>query len=354
MKRIVVVLVVLGLIAGGYVLVRDKLPGSLAPASAGAGELVFYGNVDIRQVELAFRVPGRIEQIFCEEGDALAPGDMVAGLDDKPYREELAVRQAELARAEAELQKLRNGFRAQEIQSARARLAERRAALKSLELEYRRRSEIVAEGAISRQSLDDIRAARDEARARVQSAKEDLALLLEGYRAEDIRAAEAGRDSAAARLEQARTRLADTRLFSPAGGTVLTRIREPGAMVREGAGVITVSISEPVWVRAYVPETQLGRIHPGMPASVYSDSLPGDPIQGRIGFISPEAEFTPKSVETPELRTQLVYRFRVVVTDPDNRLRQGMPVTIKLDQRARENAAVDKKRAAGRQEGARG
>ena len=111
---------------------------------------------------------------------------------------------------------------------------------------------------------------------------------------------------------------------------ILTRIQEPGAIVAEGAPVYTLSLTAPVWVRTYVAEPDLGRIHPGMPAAVTTDSAPDKVYAGQIGFISPVAEFTPKTVETTSLRTDLVYRLRVIVDNPDNGLRQGMPVTVTL------------------------
>ncbi len=329
MKRILILLVLAGLVAGGFFAAGWwKLPRS-AKSDPGH-ELTLYGNVDIRQVDLGFRVGGRLAEVYFDEGGRVKPGDLVARLDAKPYEEQVALRTAELARAAADLEKMRNGSRSQDIKSARAKLAEQQASLKVVQKDYQRREQLFAQRAISRQAFDDIEASRDEAVARVQSAQEALNLLLEGYRPEEIKAAKAAYDSAAAQLEQARTQLDDTQLTAPANGTILTRVREPGAVLGAGASVVTLSIAEPVWVRAYIPEPQLGRIHPGMPARVYSDSQPNEPIDGKIGFISPEAEFTPKNVETPDLRTKLVYRFHVVVHNPKERLRQGMPVTVKV------------------------
>ncbi len=131
-------------------------------------------------------------------------------------------------------------------------------------------------------------------------------------------------------MDAAETALADTAIAAPADGTILTRIREPGAIVGAGASVYTLALDRPVWVRAYVAEPDLGRVHPGQRALVYTDSRPDAPYPGQIGFVSPTAEFTPKSVQTTELRTDLVYRLRVVVGEPDDGLRQGMPVTVRI------------------------
>ena len=155
-------------------------------------------------------------------------------------------------------------------------------------------------------------------------------MLLEGTRSEDVAGARAALDVASARLAATQTALADTRLAAPADGVVLSRVREPGAIVGPSDIVYVLSLTRPVWVRAYVGEPQLGRIHPGMEVTVVTDSAPGKPYKGRIGFISPVAEFTPKSVETPDLRSDLVYRLRVIIDQPDDGLRQGMPVTVQL------------------------
>ena len=290
-----------------------------------------YGNVDIRKVDLGFRVAGRIEAVFFEEGDAVHRGERVAVLDRIPYQNEVALASAARDRATAELSRLENGTRPQEIRRARAQVAESEASLRAFEEEYKRSSILVKENAIARQAFDDILARRDAARARLTSARETLALALEGFREEDVAAGKSQLAEAEARLEQARIRLGDTEVHAPADGILLTRVVEPGAIVAAGQTVATLSLNDPVWVRAYVPEPDLGKIWPGMPAEILTDSRPDRPYKGQVGFISPEAEFTPKNVETPRLRTDLVFRLRVVADNPDEGLRQGMPVTVRLD-----------------------
>ena len=139
---------------------------------------------------------------------------------------------------------------------------------------------------------------------------------------------------AQAALGVAQTNLNDTELYAPADGTILTRIREPGTVVRQADPIYTLSLLSPVWVRAFVSEGQLGLIYPGMPAEVHTDTPGGQVYKGHIGFISPVAEFTPKTVETTQLRTDLVYRLRIIADNPDQGLRQGMPVTVKLPLRS--------------------
>jgi HlyD family secretion protein len=289
-----------------------------------------FGNVDIRQVDLGFRVEGRLQQLFFEEGDFVKAGELMAILDSEPFEEEIALQKAELSSAQSEFERLQAGFRTQEIKVAHAAVVERQVTLSNLQTELARREALVDEGGVTRQSYDDIKARRDEALARLESARGQLALMEEGFRKEEISKAHAQVESRKARLEIAKIRLNDTRLFAPSSGTVLTRVLEPGSIARVGQTIVTLSISDPAWVRAYIAETALGKIFPGMKAEVYIDSRPDRPYMGRIGFISPKAEFTPKNVETPELRTRLVYHFRVIVDNSDESLRQGMPVTVKL------------------------
>ncbi|MBN9132321.1 MAG: secretion protein HlyD [Nitrosospira multiformis] len=295
-------------------------------------QLRLYGNVDIREVQLAFRQPGRIAEMMFDEGDAITRGTRMAVLDDQPYRDALASASASVQVAQAELSKLRKGLRPQEITQAQETLKQAQAAAVNTERDYQRQSSLVASGASSRRTVDAARAARDQAVAGVASAKAALSLAMEGFREEDIAAAEAHLAAAQAAQAQATTALADTELSAPSDGTVIARVREPGSMVASQSTVYSISLDKPVYVRAYVAEPDLGRIAPGTTVRVMSDS--SDKIyRGQIGFISPRAEFTPKTVETTDLRTDLVYRLRIVVdaADSDKGLRQGMPVTIEVD-----------------------
>jgi HlyD family secretion protein len=295
--------------------------------------LLFYGNVDIREVNLSFRVPGRIESVLKNEGDPVAARQMVATLDAEPYRREVEEAGAQAESREARLRMLKNGYRKEEINEAQALVAEREATLENARRDLKRTEQLRGTRAISVRDLDAAEADFDEAQARLNSALATLHRLRAGYRLEEISQAEADLAAANAALELARIRLEDTKLIAPEAGVVITRALEPGATVSQGVTVLTVSLDNPVWVRAYVNESNLGKIYPGMPVKIFTDSRPEKPYDGQVGFISPRAEFTPKTVETPDLRTSLVYRFRVVVTEPDAGLRQGMPVTVRLDER---------------------
>ena len=328
-KKIIPLLLIICIALGGAYYMKQKRQAETEAAGEDQA-LTVYGNVDIRQVDLGFRVEGRLEKVFFEEGDAVKAGDLLAVLDGKPFEEQIALQKAELDSAMADLERLQSGYRTQEVKVAQAAVLERQVTLNNLQTELERRQLLVKDGAVTRQSYDDIVARRDEASARLSSAREELAKLKEGFRKEEISKADAQVASKNAQLQIALTRLDDTRLYAPSPGTVLIRVLEPGAIVRMGQTVMTLSISDPAWVRAYVSESDLGKIHPGMKAEIHIDSRPGKPYKGHIGYISPEAEFTPKNVETAELRTRLVYRFRVIVDGSDEGLRQGMPVTVKL------------------------
>jgi HlyD family secretion protein len=320
-KRILVVLVIATLAAIGYSIWTRVVE------EENADSLTLYGNVDIREVELAFRVAGRMQSMRYDEGDTVGAGELLATLDPVPYQEALTVAKARVAQARAQVDKLKAGTRPQEVARARAGVRQALAASSNAESEYKRISGLLETGATSVKARDAAEARRDEAAANLASAREALALAQEGFRAEDIAAAEA--DLAAAKAQQsiAETQLEDTKLVAPSDGTLISRLREPGSMLAAGAPVYSLSLRDPIYVRAYVDEPHLGRLAPGAHVTVTTDS--SDTVyEGTIGFISPRAEFTPRSVETTELRTDLVYRLRIVIAKGDEGLRQGMPVTV--------------------------
>ena len=319
--RAILVILVIAIAAGAAVTVKPW------QSDGETEDRRLYGNVDIRELELAFRVTGRISEMHFEEGDAVKAGDLVASLDGQPFLDALAINEASVLEAQARLEALRNGSRQQEIDQARAVVREAQAAAKKADQDYERQATLKPSGVSSQRQVDAAAAARNQARARLAASRETLALLIEGPRAEDIAAAEAAVVAAQARLAQAQTQLDDTRLFAASDGTVMTRAREPGAMLAAGQPLYALSLDNPVYVRAYVDGPNLGDVVPGTAVDIRTDSTT-QVYRGQVGFVSPRAEFTPKTVETPELRTDLVYRLRIVVENPDNALRQGMPVTV--------------------------
>jgi HlyD family secretion protein len=292
-----------------------------------ATALTLYGNVDIREVNLAFRVPGKLTEMAFEEGDEVTAGERMARLDAAPYRDALAAAEARVQQAQANLDKFKAGNRPQDVERARAQVREAEAEYKTAQSDFVRQSGLLESGASSEKATDAARARRDAAAARLASAREALALAEAGYRSEDIAAAAAELAAAVAQRDQAKTQLEDTELTAPSGGIVLSRVREPGSVLTFGMPVYSLSLRNPVYVRAYVEEPDLGKIAPGMKVTVSTDSS-SRAYRGQIGFISPRAEFTPKTVQTTDLRTELVYRLRISVQNADQGLRQGMPVTI--------------------------
>lgn len=301
----------------------------LAHKPGDTGVLVLNGNVDIRQVDLAFRVDGRLDRVLVEEGDTVAAGQVVAVVDSAYLEDAVHIAEARVAAASANLTKLEAGNRPQEIAQAQADVARAEAAFVNAKAIYERRAGVPLDSTVSRQSLGNAEADMRQAQAQLNRARETLALQKKGFRAEEIAIAKAQLQAEQGALDLMRRRLSDAELTAPAAGMVMTRVREPGAMLLPGATVLTLALTQPMQVRSWVPETALGRVVPGTPAEIVTDGG-GRVYHGQVGFVSPVAEFTPKSVETVELRTSLVYRVRVIVTDPDQALRQGMPVTVRL------------------------
>jgi len=321
-KHIPIVLLVLAALGGGaWYLYSDR---------GESGPLTLYGNVDIREVDLGFRVPGRLRAMHLEEGERVSAGDLLAELDDEPYAQALRAAIAQVEIADARVALYRSGSRPQEIERAEANVREARAALRNAEQELARQRGLDERGLTSESNVDLAETRRDEAAARLRAAEEALALARAGFRDEEVAAAEAELELARAEADRRRTELDDTRLTAPADGTIITRIREPGSILAAGAPVYTLSLDEPVWIRAYIEEPDLGKIAPGTTAYVETDSSPRR-YRARVGFISPRAEFTPKNVETADARADLVYRVRIIVDEADSGLRQGMPVTVVFD-----------------------
>jgi HlyD family secretion protein len=286
--------------------------------------------VDVREVELGFRVAGRLKTMNFEEGQGVTAGMVLASLDARAFEDELHLAEADVAVQDATAKKLVAGNRPAEIARARAEVDEALAAQANARLSLERSQKLVELNAISQSSFDDAFAASRMADARLASATEGHRLLVQGSRREDIAAGKASLQAAEARLAAAQTALDDARLMAPSDGVVISRVREPGAIVSPNDVVYVLSLTNSVWVRAYVAEPQLGRLRLGMEAFVITDTAPDQPVRAHVGFISPTAEFTPKSVETPELRTDLVYRLRIIVDGPHGGLHQGMPVTVRI------------------------
>ncbi len=307
--------------------------------SAG-GPLVLQGNVEVRQVNLGFKVAGRIEKLNVDEGDVVSAGQTLASLEKVYFTDALAQARAQRDQMAANYEKLRDGNRPEEIAEAKALVAEREATLTNARLTLKRAQSLLTSPAGSEKAFDDAQAAERQDDALLNSAREALRLQEAGFRKEDIALGKGQLDERNVAVEVAQRNLTDADLIAPSKGTVLSRVREVGAIVAAGESVYVLSLTTPVWVRTYVSEPDLGRIHPGQEVQVKTDTLGGKTFAGKVGFISTAAEFTPKTVETTELRTSLVYRLRIVVDDDTGFLRQGMPVTVVTEPPAKEGTPV--------------
>lgn len=328
MNRLIVAIAAVPVVIGGGYFAWHHLTASASPQ-----RLTLYGDIDIRQVDLSFKVAGRIAKLNVDEGDRVIRGQVLAALEKSYFDDDLRLEQARLAALGANLLKLRNGSRPEEIEEARAALAERKASLANAAINFARQQNLLRGHVTSQQSYDNAAMTLHTADAQAKSAQAALDLAIAGPRREDIDAAQAQFDTEKAELVETQRRLSDADLVAPNDGIVLTRAREAGAIVQPGETVFTLTLNRPVWVRAYVDERDLGRVAPGMRLVIHTDGASGKLYHGAVGFISPLAEFTPKSVETPALRTDLVYRLRVIVSDADQGLRQGMPVTAMPEDR---------------------
>jgi HlyD family secretion protein len=296
--------------------------------------LVLYGNVDLRQVELAFNDSERIAEVLVQEGDKVTRGQILARLDTSRLEPQTAVAVAELDSQQAVVEKLRHGSRPEEIAQAQANVASAKADLVNAGQRWNRvmaLSKLTTGRAVSQQDLDEAKAGLDMAQARLEVAQKALDLSVIGPRKEDIAQGEAQLRVNQSQLDLLRQKLADAELVSPCDAVVRSRLLEPGEMISPQRAVYNLAITNPKWVRAYVSDPDLGKIHPGMKASISADSFPGRTFSGWVGFISSVAEFTPKAVETVELRSSLVYEIRVFVEDPQNELRLGMPATVAFE-----------------------
>ncbi|MGE5218634.1 MAG: HlyD family efflux transporter periplasmic adaptor subunit [Chloroflexota bacterium] len=319
-----IVLLIAVVVGGGtawWLLQRNTAPG----------ELVLYGNVDLRQVQLAFNNSERIAAVLVQEGDHVKEGQLLARLDTRRLEPQLAQAEAQAAAQHQVVTRLRNGSRPEEIAQARANVESAEADVVNTQRQYDRlksAAELTAGRAVRQQDVDSAKAALQVAEAKLAVNRKALDLALLGPRKEDIAENEALLRANEAQAALLRQQLADSQLTAPANAVVRTRIMEPGEMASAQTPVFSLAITDPKWVRAYVSEPDLGKIHPGMAATVAVDSFPKRRFDGWIGFISPVAEFTPKSVQTTELRTSLVYEVRVFVKDPRDELRLGMPASV--------------------------
>lgn len=303
-------------------------------ATQTSDEIVLFGNVDLRQVALAFKGSERVQQMLVEEGDSVVPGQVLAVLDTTMIALRIRQAQAQVRVQQETLNRLRAGSRPQEIAQTEAVSAAAQAELTQARQQLLRVRNISAETAgqaVSQLDIETAQARFTIAEANLRRAQQVQDLSIVGPASEDIARADAMLEAANAELAVLEQQLDDAELRAPIAAIVRSRLLEPGDMASPQRPAYNLAITQPKWVRAYIGEVNLGRVLPGQSASVTTDSHPDQSLPGTVGYISSVAEFTPKTVQTEDLRTSLVYEIRVRVEDPENRLRLGMPATVRLD-----------------------
>ncbi|OTG91377.1 HlyD family efflux transporter periplasmic adaptor subunit [Acinetobacter sp. ANC 3813] len=304
-------------------------------------DLTLYGNVDIRQVSLAFEQSGRIQQLNVQEGDHVKKGDVLAQLNTDALNIQQKQAEAQLKVQEQAVIEQDAGTRPEQITQAEAQLVSAQVKLDKADKDLKRMQVLfqdTAGQAISKQELDSAKSSQATASASVNEAAANLNLLKNGARKEDREAAKAQVDVSKANLDLIHYQIQQSVLTAPVNAVVRARLQEAGDMTTAQKPVYTLALSDPKWVRVYANEKDLSEIHMGAAAQVIRDAQPDQPIQGKIGYISSVAEFTPKTVQTEDIRTTLVYEVRVYVQDPKDMLKMGQPVTVKIAKSQRASA----------------
>jgi HlyD family secretion protein len=292
--------------------------------------LALHGNIDLREVDVPFNATERVAEVLVQEGDRVHAGQVLARLDTRRLVPQVAQAEAQTASQREVVARLRHGNRPEEIAETRANVESAAADATNARDRYQRLLSLVANHVVSQQDVDNAKANVDVAEAKLVASQKALALEVAGPRQEDVAQAEDQLRANAAALALLRQELSDATLVAPSAGVVRSRLVEPGEMSSPQKPVLSLAITDPKWVRAYLSETDLGKVHPGMDASVAVDAFPGQSFKGWVGFISSIAEFTPKEVQTDALRPSLVYEVRVFVRDTADALRLGMPATVYL------------------------
>jgi len=324
MKRILIAILILAVVVGLllYLFEWDKRKGE--------DFIKVSGNIEATEVNVGFKIAGRIVSRPVEEGDWVEKGKVIATLDDEDLRQRRDAARATLNSTRARLDKLLAGSRPEEIREAEAALHQAQFDLENKEANYERMKALYGRQVIPKELFDNAEAGFRIARASVQRATENYKLVKEGPRKEDIEDARAQVEQARASLKLAETQLSYAVIYAPLSGVVLVKSGEVGEVVNPGTSVVTMADIENVWLKAYIPETELSRVKWGQEVEVTTDLQPQKRYKGRISFISSQAEFTPKQIQTEKERVTLVYRIKVDLPNPDRELKPGMPADGKI------------------------
>jgi len=292
----------------------------------GASKLVAVtGTIEATQVDVSVKITGRILKRLVNEGDRVTRGQVLVRLDDSELAADVRRQDAAVRSAEATLRDLQKGARPQEIEDARAAVASAEATRTMTEREYQRTDQLYTKNLIAAQDVDRARQAYEVSKAQERSARERLALLLAGSRPDQIDAAQWQVTQAEFALAQAQSRLREAVVVSPIDGVVLRKNLEAGETANPGVPILTLVNPKDVWLRAYVPETEVGRLKVGDTATLHVDAFPNRVFTGRLIEIASEAEFTPRNVQTKKERVNLVFRIKIQIDNPDGLLKPGLP-----------------------------
>ena len=291
----------------------------------------YYGNIDTRTVNVGFRFLGKIENITKDEGQSVKKDEILVELDNSNLKKSLEELETNILASKIALSKLTNGYRQEEILEAKAAMQEALENLNKTKDTYDRQKNLFETKSTSEENFTISELNYKQALASLDKTKAVYELRKNGYRDEDIKIQEANIKALEIQVEKLKIDISDSTIKSPVDGVILSRFKEIGSITNAGESVLEIAKTDEFWVRAYIDEKNLKDIKAGQKMLIYTD-LKDEPYQGNIGFISPIAEFTPKNIETQELRADLVYSFRVIVKNPDDKIKQGMPVTLKIAQ----------------------
>jgi HlyD family secretion protein len=326
MKRRIFILVLLALVIAGGVYVYKRLNRKSEPAN----QVTFSGNIEAHESLVSFKVQGRIVDLPVEEGQQVEAGSLLARLDDADYKQKVRIDEANVQVRESNLALTLAGTREQEIKASQQSMLDAQADFQQKKMDYERAQRLFSRDAISAQDRDLAQTAMQRSQAAFEAAQQRYSQALEGSRKEDIAIARANVQQAQANLGLSRVNLDYTVLRAPTTGVVTVRQAELGEVVVAGTPVVTLADLDHIWLRAYVPETDLARIRWGQDARITTDTYPAKQYHGRISFISSTAEFTPKSVQTYKERVTLVYRIKIDVDNPNHELKPGMPADARI------------------------
>lgn len=319
-RRLIILTLVAAVIAAGIYLSLRFTKHSKPP-----NELVLSGNIEAHESLVSFKVQGRIIELPVEEGQSVEKNTLLARLEDADYKQRVRIDQASVRVQQLSLALTLAGTREQEIKAAQQNMLDAQADMQQKKVDYERAHRLFGEDAVSAQDRDLAETALKRSQAAFHAAEQKYNEAVEGSRKEEIAIAEANLKEASANLGMSRVNLDYTVLRAPTAGVITVRQAELGEVVVPGTPVVTLADLDHIWLRAYLPETDLGRIRWGEDAVVTTDTYPGRKYHGRISFIASDAEFTPKSVQTYKERVMLVYRIKIDVDNPNHELKPGMP-----------------------------